>query len=265
MLRRLAVLSALGVGFLLRASQSAWSQDADIVLALPFDEGQGDVTLDLSDQAHEGVLQGATWGDGKIDGGLNFDPDGPQWVDLGNHQDLILADTDFTIAVWAYMTVGDGQQHAFAAQDEGGGQFDKFIFRYRGDHSVLNFVTFNSETGLASQMNSEAWSPDLKTWYQIAVSREGDLFTFFIDATPHGTAESDIAFPSVIEMNFTVGWAEGPISMGGTLDDMLVVRRALTQDEIGVHFDGGVRGSLAVAPVGKLATSWGALRQRPVR
>jgi len=56
---------------------AALAVDEDFVLAMPFDEGQGDVANDLSLGEHHGTLMGPTWEEGRFGGGLHFDAAGP--------------------------------------------------------------------------------------------------------------------------------------------------------------------------------------------
>ena len=50
--------------------------------------------------------------------------------------------------------------------------------------------------------------------------------------------------------------------MDGIIDEVLVVRRAFTDDEIQTHFNGGLAKVLAVQSHGKLATTWGNLKAK---
>jgi len=163
------------------------------------------------------------------------------------------------MVVWAKMDSA-GLQHGFVAQDECRGLVDKVIFRYRGDQGRFNVVVYNSETGIVSQVNSDVWQPEENRWYQIAVVREGDDYTFWVDGEVRGDQSDEGVLPAAIEAPFTIGWAEGPIAMGGVLDKMLVARRALDEAGITKHLRGGVRGLLAVGPRGLTATTWATVK-----
>ncbi len=235
--------------------------DEDVVLAMPFGEGQGDTTADLSPHGHDGVLEGAAWDQGKFGGALRFDHLEIGWVDLGIVEALILSETDFTLAVWANMAL-IVHQHAFVAQDEGPGLENKFIFRYRGDQTLINFVVHNEKTGQTAQINSDLWVPEADRWYQIVIVRSDDDFTFYVDATALGHVENDVILPAAIDASFMIGWSEGPIAMSGLIDEVLVVKRAMEMRDIASHFAGGVQRVLSVDPRDSLVATWGDLKWR---
>jgi len=254
------VLSILFAAFSFGIAAAA--VDNDVVLAMPFEEGVGEDTKDLSPHENHGTFNGnVTWADGKFGSALRFEP--VSFVDAGRDESLSLSDTDFTIAAWVNMEETAAQQHGFLGQDEGGGSKNKWIFRYNKAQSIkLNFVAYNSGPARAAQLDSKLWEPKptANRWYQVAVVREGDDYTFYIDGKPHSMASDDLVIPPVIEAPLTVGWAEGPIAMDGSIDEVLILRRALTDLEIQTHFKGGLSQVLAVQSHGKLATTWASLK-----
>ena len=109
------------------AAETDAAIDEDIVLAMPFDEGKGETTKDLSPHGNHGTLmQNAKWGKGKFGNCIIIEPVG--YVDAGNDGSLSLFRTDFTLAVWVNMKDTVVHQHGFMAQDEGGGPTNKWIF-----------------------------------------------------------------------------------------------------------------------------------------
>ena len=66
--------------------------------------------------------------------------------------------------------------------------------------------------------------------------------------------------PKEINHALNIGWSEGPFFFNGMLDEVLIVKRALSEDEVEAHYDGGLKGFLAVQPHGKLSTTWGNLK-----
>ena len=262
-----ALVSTLLITILVTAFCSAEARAAgigDIVLAMPFDEGEGEVTMDISPHRNHGTLrENAGWGIGKFGNAIQVDPVG--YVDAGKDESLSLFDTDFTLAVWVNMKETVVQQHGFMAQDEGGGPHNKWIFRYnKGGSQSINFHIHRADGG-SMQLEPGLWKAKPDTWYQVAVVRSGNKYAFYTDGKRDVELESDLAVSKFIDAPVTVGWAEGPIAMDGLIDEALIVKRAFTPDEIKTHFEGGVQQVLAVQPEGKSAAVWGAIKARTLR
>jgi hypothetical protein len=237
----------------------------DIVLAMPFDEGEGEVTMDISPHRNHGTLmENAGWGIGKFGNAIQVEPVG--YVDAGKDESLSLFDTDFTLAVWVNMKETVAHQHGFMAQDEGGGPTNKWIFRYnKGGGQSINFHINRADAAGVNQLEPGVWKTKPNTWYQAAVVRDGNKYTFYTDGKRDGQLESDVAVPEFIDAPVTVGWAEGPIALDGRIDEAIIATRAFTEDEIKTHFEGGVKQVLAVQPEGKSAAVWGAIKAQILR
>ena len=140
---KILILTLLTTIFIVAFSfeQAAAAVDKDVVLAMPFEEGGGEETKDLSPHGNHGTFNGnVTWEDGKFGSALRIQP--VSFVDAGQDESLSLFDTDFTIAAWVNMAETSVQQHGFLGQDEGGGvekqvdfsvqQSPKYEIEFRG-------------------------------------------------------------------------------------------------------------------------------------
>ena len=238
----------------------------DVVLAMPFDEGEGETTMDISAYGNHGTLkENASWGAGKFGNGVQCEPVG--YVDAGKDASLSLSGTDFTLAVWVNMTDTVGHQHGFMAQDEGGGPHNKWILRYnRGASQSVNFHINTADGGGSMQLEPGLWDVQPNSWHQVAVVRAGNTYTFYTDGEQAAQLEDALPVPEVIDAPVTVGWAEGPIAMSGLIDEALIAKRAFSADEIRMHFDGGVQQLLtSVQPEGKSASVWGGIKANILR
>lgn len=249
--------------------------DRDIVLAMPFEEGRGETTKDLSRHGNHGILkQNAKWEAGKFGNAIQVEPDG--YVDVGKDRSLKLYKSDFTIAVWINMKETlFGHRHAFIAQDEGPGLMDKWILGY----SLNGNPTFNilrvvgDGAGGASSGRSFPWEVQPQTWHQVAIVRDrfprslGEEHTIYLDGKQVAQIRtlSNIAddfTPRSINAPVTIGFAEEDIWLDGLIDEVLIAKRAFTQEEITAHFQGGIKRGLglAVEPDEKSAVAWGAIK-----
>lgn len=270
----IGVVAACGVG------EADTIVDRDIVLAMPFDEGRGETTKDLSPHGNHGTFKrNAKWGKGKFGNAVQLEPVG--YVDAGNDESLSLFKSDYTLAVWFNLneTVG---QHAFIAQDEGRGEVNKWILGVNlpGSNPALISLGLHSTVVIDGDGGGKTisrghfgpgdWNAKPKAWRQFAVVRERHLTKTYNDGKetnwlrsfidPH---EKDDDMAEFINAPVTIGWAERPIAMDGLLDEVLIAKRAFTADEITKHFEGGVKGVLgvlAVHPDRKSAAAWGAIK-----
>ena len=282
----IVMIAACGVG------EADTIVDRDIVLAMPFDEGRGETTKDLSPYGNHGTFKrNAKWGKGKFGNAVQFEPVG--YVDAGNDESLNLLKSDFTLAMWINMKETlFGHRHAFIAQDEGFGIFNKWIFGYSINGNLgFNFLrsTGNGKTGWSFNKYFN-WVVQPKIWHQVALVRrwfkDGSFweeFTIYLNGEQiewvkieWNSADNAIVpignIPPFIDAPVTIGWAEEDmwldgagvedIWLDGAIDEVLIAKRAFTAKEITAHFQGGIKRGLLVAvqPTGKSAAVWGAIK-----
>ena len=254
--------------------------DRDIVLALPFEEGRGESTKDLSRHGNHGTLKrNAKWRAGKFGNAIQVEPDG--YVDVGKDRSLKLYESDFTIAMWINMNETlFGHRHAFIAQDEGPGFLDKWILGYslNGNPTLNILKVVGNGVGGASSGSSFPWEVQPKTWHQVAIVRDrlprslGAEHTIYLD----GKQVARFRIPSNITDDFTprsinapvtIGYAEEGIWLDGLIDEVLIAKRAFTEDEITAHFQGGIKRGLglAVQPNEQSAVTWGSIKGQVLR
>ena len=254
--------------------------DRDIVLAMPFDEGRGKTTKDLSPHGNHGTLKrSAKWGKGKFGNAVQFEPVG--YVDAGDDESLSLFKSDYTLAVWFNLneTVG---KYAFMAQDEGRGEVNKWILGVNlpGSNPALTSLGLHSTVIVeldggawrhqSGHFGPGDWNAKPKEWRHFAVVRDRHLTKTYNDGEetnwlrnfidPH---QKDDDMAEFINAPVTIGWAERPIAMDGLIDEVLIAKRAFTAGEIKKHYNGGVQGVLgvlAIQPEGKSAATWGAIK-----
>lgn len=254
--------------------------DKEIVLAMPFDESEGSTAKDLSRHGNHGTLkQNAKWGVGKFGNAIQVEPDG--YVDVGKDRSLKLYKSDFTIAVWINMKETlFGHRHAFIAQDEGPGFLDKWILGYslNGNPTLNILKVVGNGAGGASSGTSFTWVVQPQTWHQVAMVRDrfprslGEEYTIYLDGKQISRFRrfpnvGDDFTPRSINAPVTIGFAEEDIWLNGLIDEVLIAKRAFTEDEITVHFQGGIKRGLglAVQREGKSTSVWGAIKAQVLR
>jgi hypothetical protein len=190
-----------------------------------------------ADVAHgrDGTLAGgATFGAGEVGQAFSLDgvgdtvtvPDAPDWT----------LDGDFTIDTWAnFDTVPSSGHVVLVGHDEGSGSFLKWLFWWKDTGQL----SFHMNTGATTvDPVSYTWTPTTGTWYHLAVTRSGSLFTLYVDGASVATG-SDSTVIGNSAGPITLGSAENDYYLDGRLDEPEIYGRALSDGEIGAIHDAG--------------------------
>lgn len=266
------------------AAEADAAVDKEIVLAMAFDEGEGETAKDLSTHENHGALKGnVNWGVGKFGNAVQIERHGH--VDAGDDRSLKLYKSDFTLAAWVNMNETlFGHRHAFIAQDEGPGWFNKWIIGYGlNGNPTLNVLSVSGDgNGGASSGKIIPREVQPKTWHQVAMVRrrfkDGRDGLFWEELTVYlngeqishgkiGSNSPDDIIPRFNDAPVTIGFAEEDVWLDGLIDEVLIATRALSDDEITAHFQGGIKRGLglAVQLEGKSAAVWGAIKAQMLR
>jgi hypothetical protein len=204
----------------------------------------GDGNADDLVSTNNGTLQGgASYGSCEV--GQGFVLDGSSgYVNVPDNDLWAFGNNDFTIELWANFAndpSGDeGHPYnggIFISSDEGGGNANKWFFSAAGD--VLNFHINDPVNGPIFLINS-AFTPDLNTWYHLAVTRSGDTFTAYVNGVAAGSDTCDRAIPNAAAP-LMIGQAEG-FYFNGSLDEVTIYNRALSDSEISAIYSAGGAG-----------------------
>ena len=236
---------------------AAIDQDA-IVLAIPFDEGEGDEAKDASPLGNDVFLvEEAKWADGKFGKCVHLKKIAHLETEMPN---LELHNTDLTLAMWVNFSSEPGWI-ALMSHDEGAALGKK---KWAWWYNAGAFV-FHIDNALADRQWARSdffGEPELNRWYHLAVVKQGNIHTHYVDGEPFGAQEKKAPVPEAIEGPFSIGATHNRYYFQGLLDEALIVRQALSQNDIQKHFAGGIHGIFAVEPGGKLTTKWGNLKMR---
>ncbi|MHA1280755.1 MAG: LamG domain-containing protein, partial [Candidatus Helarchaeota archaeon] len=192
------------------------------VLYLPMDEGVGSKVHDKSYEGNDGIINGASWVDGKYGKALEFDGD-DDYVDCGELNPL---GQEFTIAFWYYRKGAPSTTYespfsidADSWSSVGGLQFwNHLAVRIRNDAD-------DSETSIGFGTLED------NQWYHVV----------FVWNKPIGKTYVNGEFCGSITWNHDIGWDIFKTYIGrswtsakfnGILDEVAVFNRALSEDEI---------------------------------
>lgn len=227
-----------------------------IVLALPFDEGAGNEAKDASPSGNNLLLvEEAKWDEGNIGKCVRLKKTAHLETEMPN---LELHNTDLTLAMWVNFSAEPGWV-ALMSHDIGAGlNHEKWAWWLQSGTFV-----FHINDGLEKRewVRSDFFgAPELNRWYHLAFVKQKDLHTHYVDGEPFGGDEKNAPVPEVIEGPFSIGATGDRYYFQGLMDEALIVKQALTPNDIQRHLAGGVARILAVEPGGKLATQWSRLK-----
>jgi len=238
--------------------------DPALVLYMPFEEGSGAVTKDMSGKGNDGKLIDASWvNNGKFGKALKFNGSS-SYVHIQSSNSLQPDESEFTIEAWIN---GDPTSQDWARV------VDKFYGTgYCLGRRGADLVIGAEFGGNANSFGSTTVVFDNK-WHHVAVVRsikavEGERFCFLYIYV-NGKMESRTIPPNIKLRNLDttpvrIGagdqcCAEGPPEdvayfFKGIIDEVAIYRKALTEDEIKNDMLQGIK--VAVNPLGSFATTW---------
>ena len=209
---------------------------------------------------HDGTLQGgADFGAGEV--GQGFVLDGSSgYVSVPDNSAWAFGNNDFTIELWAnfadYPSDEEGQPDGgvFISSDAGGGNANKWFFALAG--GVLNFHINDPVNGPVFLLNT-GFTPDLNTWYHLAVTRSGNTYTVYVNGVAAGWDTCARTIPGS-GAPLMIGQAEG-FYFNGSLDEATLYHRALSDAEISAIYAAGGAGKEnpnCVAPASNAIGWW---------
>ena len=146
---------------------------------------------------------------------------------------------DFTVSLWARWsqlatgTIGNPED-IFISHDNSGGTHPKWLFAKGGGK-----LNFHLNGPVPSEFLAQTdFTPELATWYNLVVRREGDLFTIFVDGVEGSSELSSSAIPNA-SVPLMIGRGEAFRFDGGAIDDVAIYNLALSNADIEAIAAGG--------------------------
>ncbi|MBM3237270.1 LamG domain-containing protein [Candidatus Poribacteria bacterium] len=245
------VLTVLMVSMIMFPLLGEAINDNSLVLYLSFEENQGDKTKDQSETGTTGSLKNdVKWTkDGKYGNALSF-AGANQYVEVPNVPQLDIT-KEITMEAWIYPIEVQGDSSLYGRRNsanQGG---------YCMQWTAGKIETWIHIGGWQGTRGKQTVTPKTGMWHHVAGVYDGKKVIQYVNG------ELDIEFALSGAMNnvaevFRVGQAQTSLTpMHGTIDEVTIYNRALTQKEIQEDMNGVL---LAVSPSGKLTTTWAAVK-----
>ncbi len=229
--------------------------DDTLILALSFDEGQGDVAGDSSQFGFDGTVLGAQWVNGKFGNGMSFDGVDDS-VEVADASELRLLDGG-TVMAWANILGG------------GHASWPRLIHKSNttGGTGPAYEILFDRANGDAVRSclggECQSYVPlDRDTWYHIAMTFDGTTIKIYVDGEPSGENPQLGPVIDSPDLALVIGNSfNGERQFEGSIDEVRIWSRVLSVDEIKAQMNLATNDVVSsVAPHSKLAVTWGEIK-----
>jgi hypothetical protein len=264
MRRRIAwtcITTIMAAAVLLSAHAIDPKTEPSVVLYFSFDEGAGTVAEDLSGNGNTGMIENATWAEGRHGMSLEFNGDDTM-VEVAAAASLDLQ-LGMTTAAWFFKTENlvANQGETLISKKQGGG----YCLEVSGWENRFpnKLSTENRISGTYHPVGSEEDVP-LGEWVHAAATYDETTVRLYMN----GVLVNEEEWPGAIDLN------DGNVYIGaesdgqqpdathgrflGRIDEVVVANRPFSAAEIGELMEAG----LAVEPGGKLPVLWSRLRSQ---
>lgn len=232
-----------------------------LVLYLPFDEGKGDVTADLSGNHHDGKIEGAEWVEGKLGKALSFNGK-DSFVKVPFSEDFIITDA-ITLGAWVRANVpfdpiwrevinACNSLYGPYLLTTGAGSLEEFGLTLSGSWNWL-------------QSNK----PLEPVFHHIVGTYDGDKMHVYFDGElddgegdlPSEGGEIDEPPEEGIFIGHDyAGELDGPNWWDGIIDEVVIYNRALSEDEVAELYATPLSEVMNVRQEATLVTTWAKLK-----
>ena len=230
-----------------------------------FDDGRGEVAKDSSRNGNDGDLLNdggdiPQWVKGQQGQALDFDGVG-SYVELGTNEDF---DVDGSISIVSWVNFGGpgaGNGIIMIKQEPTGTP---------GASYGLVFLAATSKVGLSMETDKAAWrdylsndAMEFDTWTHVAGTYEPGELNVYIDGKVNAEHVADGNIDPTtgpLYIGREDAWAKEQFK--GTVDEIAIFDRALSEEEVNEIMDKGLAGLLSVSPSGKMSTTWADVKTR---
>jgi chitodextrinase len=210
----------------------------DLVAAYNFDENSGSTLTDLTENNHDGTIQGATWStEGKYDNTLDFDGTNDS-VDIGNWS---ISGSALTISAW--VNADDWKANDVRILSKASDSTEQGHTWMISDSD--SYLRFRLKTdGTTDTLIASSTTLPTNEWVHIAAVYDGSTMKLYQDGTEVGS----MAKTGTLDQNtqpITIGMnpdGTGSNHFDGTIDDLRIYNTALTQQEIQDDMDNPLGG-----------------------
>ena len=220
-----------------------------------FDQGKGNTVKDSSPNGNDGKIVDAKRVEGYEGMGIEFDGSNHVVIPASETTDDFL--DGFTYLLWVKPLGNPSGQHVRLIERD---WHNPNILI--GPNDFYGSFLFNGVID-NSQIRGGTW--EMEEWSFVALTHDGEILALYVDGET--VADLKIGKPGFTQNNdggsiWLAGWKGGPgWDFKGVLDEVAIFNAPLSEDDLNIVMTEGLEGALAVSSVGKLATTWGNIKQ----
>ena len=275
----LIVVFALFAAGLLSAVSSEARIDPETIAGMwLFDEDEGEVANDSSDNGNNGVLiNRPKWDDGKFGSALEFDGM-TTYVNCGNGPSLDITE-EITVMAWVKFNAVDYKNAAgglFTIAAKGypdaltphAGWW--FSYDNRNNGQSFNYTCFGHKAGGwaggGNNLSGRIFQFTKGEWYHIAITVGESIGKMYVNGTQLG---ADKPFANLVlsdtSKDLSIGSAGASWYFNGLIDEVAIFNVELAEEDIQTIMDKGLERASGLAAVdlsGKLITTWANIKSQ---
>jgi len=236
----------------------------EILLYLPFDEGEGQLTADESGLGHKTEVVKAKWVQGKFGKALEFNGKG-QYARTKAHPSFAFkAKDEITVMAWIKQATA-----AVGVIIYNRPQGNDCNFGFRSENQGISWFYFGDGDWQGVKSDPPNLIP-LNKWVHVAATNifgEGQTqMKVYINGKERKTVKGwgpGEADPISLEGPIDIGsrWAGQDHLFNGVIDEVQIYRGIFSQEELQKIIQGPASEFLGLQPKAKLTTTWGVLKQ----
>lgn len=227
-----------------------YSAEEELIGNWTFDDAKGDKAKDSSKKKNDGIIKGkGQWVQGKIGNALLFVKQEAIHIEVINNPSLDIKE-QITMSAWIKPTSiyigGDWKER-------------NCVMAKRRAY----YLDINEQGNLASYLygvQPQEWlsgTTDMRKfidkWVHVTTTYDGKEHKLFVNGKLDASAKKSGQISEVTE-SFYIGWVDNNRYFDGIIDEVMLLSKALTADELAK--------SLSVNPNLKLTSCWGKLKTR---
>ena len=230
---------------------------AEIIGMWLFEEGTGKQVKDTSGKGHVGTLMGgAKWSKGKFSGGIELDKTG--FIEWKHHADFSFAEA---LTIMIYARIDDITPQEWVGLPRKEGEYVMAAHKLGGEMEMTFWINIGGNW--IGQIPAGGQFPAVKfgEWHHYAVTYDGKEVLLFLDGKDAGGQKVSGQMSQTGDVVHISNSCCGGRFMEAAIDEFVMANHTMPQAEIADFAQKGIELTLPIEAQGKLATTWGQLKE----